>query len=125
MKMKKIISFLAVMVFALTFGLAFAEDSTTKTKDMSATNGYLITAMANGITVFDSEPAELSAEGSGAGGAALEEYTKLPYNGITVFDLGPVEVGAEGSAAGGLRAEEPSMEVSNGITIFHTTVSFD
>jgi hypothetical protein len=98
MKMKKIISLLTTMLFALSFGIAFADE-----KDMSV-KPY------NGITYFDT--------GMASGAEVSGELSKEVYNGITWFDLGPVESSAGGSAAGGLAAEDSGPALHNGITIF-------
>ncbi len=97
MKMKKIISLLTAMLFALSFGIAFADE-----KDMSV-------KPSNGITYFDT--------GMAGEAQASVELSKVE-NGITWFDLGRVESGAEGSAAGGLSAEDSGPVLHNGITIF-------
>jgi hypothetical protein len=106
-KMKKIVYLLTVMGFALTFGLAYAED-----KDMSGNVLY------NGITYFEptalcSVPGGLSEEGSGAGGMAAEEVSKDVnlINGITFFETGAI------ARAKCSWAEESPLDVHNGITI--------
>jgi hypothetical protein len=96
--MKKLLLLLGVLVIALTFGSAYAGS-----KDMSAGeyNGITVfepvsaqshdiylgsgPVLANGITVFDSRPAESWAEGSAAGGLRDTEPSMELRNGITVF----------------------------------------
>ncbi len=98
--MKKIISLLTAMLFALSFGIAFADE-----KDMSARPN-------NGITYFDI--------GMPSGAEVSMGSSEVASNGITWFDLGSgkVESSAEGSAAGGLTAESSEPVLHNGITYF-------
>jgi len=108
--MKKILAFVTVLGLALAFGLAYADEISPMTRDMSGTLLY------NGITYF--EPAlQCAAEsGSGAGGVAAEEVSKdvILHNGITVFDVRPAGYGPKCSWA-----EEFSkdLHVRNGITV--------
>jgi hypothetical protein len=127
--MKKILLMTTVLMFALTFGLAYADEMT-KTKDMSAEEYNGITIFARGPAVYDAGPIAEGSEVSTSGVLAGEELS----NGVTIlargpitFDAGPelaVESSAYGSSAGGLRADEPEM--GNGVTIFHVgPVNFD
>jgi len=139
--MKKAIVFLTAVVFALTFGLAYADDSMTKTEDMSGeilSNG--VTIFATGPAVYDagpivSEPVLLGgaspcAEGLGAGGPIAEGSSLDLGNSVTIFASGPIafDVGpqpsagafcAAGSGAGGLGSEESGVDLNNGITVYH------
>jgi hypothetical protein len=108
--MKKIMSLLTVMGLALTFGLAYADEISPMTRDMSGNVLY------NGITYF--EPVlECPAEGgSGAGGVAAGEVSKdaILKNGITFFDVRAAGYGPRCSWAGELSKE---LHVKNGITV--------
>ncbi len=95
--MKTLLISVAAIALVLAFGTVYAAE-----KEM----GW---DLSNGVTVFESNPAPSTVEGSAL---ALE-------NGITIFDTGisiakAEEHGATGSAAGGMAAEEPY----NGVTVF-------
>ncbi len=110
--MKKIILLLTAIGLALTFGLAYADESATMTKDVSGK------VLENGITIFLPAPECSVAGGSGAGGVAPGEAGNkaILNNGVTHYDMSTGFSGAKCSWA-----KEPGtagdMRIDNGITI--------
>ncbi len=106
--MKKLFALMAAAGFALTLGVAFADEKPI----MSDRSGGLY----NGITYFDvgqsCELAESEAGGSAAGGMSTEEPVAVVDNGITSF--APVAI--TGQCA--LHPAEEGLSVDNGITYF-------
>ena len=130
--MKKLLMISALIVFALTFGVAYAGDSMTMSSDMSK-------SWDNGITIFAAGPVSTGIIYRSISGAYGENELRAQGgesaaldNGVTLFASGPVSTGVnykgvivngsdEGSAAGGMLYEEgPSLELHNGITVFDT-----
>jgi len=107
--MKKLLTILTAMGFALTLGVAFADESPSMANDMGG-------KLYNGITYFDTGPGcALSEEsGSAAGGSVEEESSAVVSNGITHFE-------AAGSIAKGScvsRLGEEGLNIENGVTYF-------
>ncbi len=131
--MKKIMTVTMAVVFALTFGVAyaFADEYMTMSSDMSK-------SWDNGITIFAEGPVSTGISYRGGTGdlgmseisAPLEASLALD-NGVTLFNSHPVSTGevykikegvvsAEGAAAGGIAEEGPGLKLSNGITVFES-----
>jgi hypothetical protein len=136
-KMKRITTLTFAMLFALSFGTAYAKDNLTKSADISGEISNGVTLFVTGPAILDVGPVGLLEErsemGSAAGGMESKEYYESasdlgPGNGITAFvmgpalyDVGPVgllESRVEGSAAGGRDETESIAEFHNGITSF-------
>jgi hypothetical protein len=106
--MKKLFAILTAMGFALTLGVAFADES-------PSMGGKLY----NGITYFDtghgcSLSEDLGASGSGAGGMSVAESNAVVGNGVTHF-----EGAAKGSIAKCSWAKgEEGLIIDNGVTYF-------
>jgi hypothetical protein len=105
--MKILLAVLLTLVLALTFGLVYAGDMSSKLSEAG---------LYNGITYFDTGPAPdcASISGVGAGGLAGPEMN----NGVTSFELGKEGDLVIGLCAGGTVAEAPSPVLHNGITVF-------
>lgn len=77
--MKKVMTFLAAMAFALTFGVAFADEYAPMAKDMRSIvqDDGVTYASLNGVTFVgvDTGNACMVGEGSAAGGLAAEEIS--------------------------------------------------
>ncbi len=108
-KMKKLFTLLTAVGFALTLGVAFADEKPVMSIDRTA-------GLYNGITYFDvgvgCSLAESEASGSAAGGMS-EESSAVLDNGITNF--APVAIAGDQCA---LRSTEEGLKVENGITDF-------
>ncbi len=108
--MKKLIPLLTAMGLALSFGLAYADESATMYESGKV--------LSNGITVFLPVLQQCSVEGgAGAGGVAPGEASNeaILYNGITHYDMSTGFSGAKCSWA-----KEPGkagdMRINNGVT---------
>ncbi len=108
--MKKIIPLLTAIGLALSFGLAYADESATMYESGKV--------LSNGITVFLPVLQQCSVEGgAGAGGVDPFEATNkaILNNGITHYDMSTGFSGAKCSWAGGPGIAK-EMRVDNGIT---------
>ncbi len=122
--MKKIMMVSMAIVFALTLGVAYADDMS---RDMSKVD--------NGITIFsksavNTEDINFWPGVEYASEAALSNREDLALdNGITLFASSPVDTevlsrggvvisGEEGMAAGGYEEEAAPLDLHNGITLF-------
>ncbi len=107
--MKKLFTLLTAVGFALTLGVAFADEKPVMSIDRTA-------GLYNGITYFDVGEgcllAESEAGGSAAGGMS-EESSAVLDNGITNFAPVPI---TGGQCA--MRSPEEGLKVENGITDF-------
>jgi len=121
-KMKKLISFLTVMGFVLTFGIAYGSeaDSLINTLDPSKVPGYV--ELETGAVTLPAAKAQFTVQGSAAGGMRGEPDTFLNYidpsklPGYVNIETGTGNAGpraflVRGSAAGGMRIE-PSLDPS-------------
>jgi hypothetical protein len=120
--MKKIMVVSIAIVFALTLGVAYADDMS---KDTSkADNGITIfSKSAVGTEDINFRPVEYASE------ARLAHPELALDNGVTLFASTPVDTevlykggevikGEEGMAAGGYEEEAPALDLHNGITSF-------
>jgi hypothetical protein len=115
--MKKILMISAVIVFALTLGVAYADDM----------SSGMSSKLDNGITIFATGPVstgiyfrEGSVDSTSEVALARPEPLGLD-NGVTVFAnsySGEEISGEEGMAAGGYAGEEAPLDLHNGITVF-------
>ncbi len=104
---------MAAIGFALTLGVAFADEKPVMSIDRSA-------GLYNGITYFDlgagcSLSEESGVSGSAAGGMR-EESPEVAGNGVTFF-----APAAEGTIAGGQCARlstKEGLDIENGVTYF-------
>ncbi len=97
--MKKILSLLMGMAFVLAFGLVYAEDSVTETKDandkMIRNDDLLHLKLDPDRATVNQMPSEFNAEGSAAGGIQSEpdgmgtdiEQGKAPADNGTVIRM--------------------------------------
>jgi hypothetical protein len=122
--MKRILMISAVIVFALTLGVAYASDMS---RDMSKWD--------NGITIFATGPVSTGIEYLKGSVDSKSELALAPRealaldNGVSLFASSSVSTGVnykggevikgeEGMAAGGYAGEEAPLDLHNGITSF-------
>lgn len=84
--MKKIFTAMAILVFALTVGAAYAAEEATLMPGEISNYDYTFNGTSNGISVLDTGPDCSIAEG--AGGLASESPGLELQNGVTSFDEG-------------------------------------
>jgi hypothetical protein len=132
--MKKITLYAITMVFALTLGVAYANEGNKELYNgVTDFSGKSYDTLANISNVSPGAASEVLMEGSHAGGLRTEVSSKESYNGVTDFsgrsydtlaDIGNASPGAsvgasvESSNAGGPRAEKSGKVSFNGITDF-------